>query len=164
MVKLTTLIKKIKKCFSPEYIYTLDYTFDRKADNGNWLFKEYGSHTYVKKNWEQILIGNFLNCVNPKDIAFIAETEAKEKLESLKINILEETRNGELLLGNDKEEMKIKIFDFLVNPELVERTSSLDVSRIAYSEGIRKGREISSLMSRKEKPIEKGKPVLKLIK
>ncbi|WP_206747207.1 hypothetical protein, partial [Serratia sp. OLIL2] len=80
LYKITMFIKKI---FTPCYIYTLDHSVERTSD-GYWLFKEFGTHTFVKKSWNQLVEGDFLRHVNPKDIAHIAETESKIKMESSK--------------------------------------------------------------------------------
>ena len=74
---LFNIMRRLRKIYSPSYLYTLDRSVIRTAD-GYWLFKEFGTHTFVKK-LGQLIEGDFLRHVNPKDIAFIAETESKIK-------------------------------------------------------------------------------------
>lgn len=161
---LIGFFRKIKKSFNPEFIYTLDRSYG-KDDDGCWLFKSYGSHIYVKKNWQQISDGNFLNSVNPRDISFIAEFEAREKVKYEKFNISEEARDGKLVLVNHTEKIRLNTCELLSSHEFLDKTSSVDIARIAYKEGVKKGREISSLIEGnfRKKRVEK-KPVLKLIK
>lgn len=152
---------KIIKIFNPIYIYTIDRSHHR-SDEGYWLFKEYGTHTFVKKKLSQILDGDFIYCVNPKDIAYIVSFEEKIKMEKDSLRVKEEGRNGKLVLSNYHEEVKVTCDDFLVNQDLVERTNSSDVSRIAYIEGFKKGRQLSDIM--KTPSSENKKPRLTLIK
>lgn len=87
---LFNIMRRLRKIYSPSYLYTLDRSVIRTAD-GYWLFKEFGTHTFVKK-LGQLIEGDFLRHVNPKDIAFIAETESKIKIASAKLSIHEEKK------------------------------------------------------------------------
>ena len=46
---LFNIMRRLRKIYSPSYLYTLDRSVIRTAD-GYWLFKEFGTHTFVK-NW-----------------------------------------------------------------------------------------------------------------
>lgn len=116
----------------------------------------------MKKNLSQILDGDFIYCVNPKDIAYIVSFEEKIKMEEDSLRVKEQGRNGKLVLSNSHEEVKVTCDDFLGNQDLVERTNSSDVSRIAYTEGFKKGRQLSDIM--KTPNSENKKPRLTLIK
>lgn len=162
-MNFSRIIKFIKKIFTPCHLYTLDYSVDRTRD-GHWIFKEFGTHTYVKKNWEQLVEGDFLGHVNPKDIAYIAEIEAKIKFSSLKLSIHEEKRNCMWVLKNGLDSISISGKDFLKNRELIDKTESLDATKIAYHTGIKEGREISASLSKMKEPPSPQKNVLTLIK
>lgn len=45
---LFNIMRRLRKIYSPSYLYTLDRSVIRTAD-GYWLFKEFGTHTFVKK-------------------------------------------------------------------------------------------------------------------
>ena len=49
-------------------------------------------HPYFREKLGQLIEGDFLRHVNPKDIAFIAETESKIKIASAKLSIHEEKK------------------------------------------------------------------------
>ncbi|WP_269936317.1 hypothetical protein [Serratia liquefaciens] len=162
-MELFKIISFLKKIYSPCYLYTLDRSVNRISD-GNWLFKEFGTHTFVKKSWEQLVEGDFLRHVNPKDIAYIAETESKIKTKSTKLSITEEKRNCIWTLNNGIDSISISGKEFIKNRELVDKTESLDATKIAFYAGIKEGREISaSLKKPKQKEIIK-KRTLTLIK
>lgn len=157
------IIKYIKQLYSPCYMYTLDRSVHRTVD-GLWLFKEFGTHTYVKKSWKQLIDGNFLRDVNPKDIAFIAETESKIKLTLCKLSIKEENRHCSWILENDDSKIAITGDIFIKSREIIDKTDTLDATRIAYYTGIRKGREISASLSLRKQDNTINKSTLKLIK
>jgi GTP-binding protein EngB required for normal cell division len=155
------LLAWMKMCFTPDYTYTLDKTYGRDKE-GCWLFKSYGSHIYVKKTWEQLSNENFIRNVNPKDISYIADTEALEKSNSSTFKIIEETRSGFITIANKHEKIKINTATLLADHELLEKVCSIDISKTAYSCGVKKGVEISRKIS--ENNISGKKNILKLIK
>jgi hypothetical protein len=139
------IFKAIKKVFSPSYTYTLDMKISNSGETG-WIFKEFGTHTYVKKTWIQLLEGDFLREVNPKDIATIAEAEARKKVTGNRFSIIEENRNGVWTLENRDRKITVTGKEFLKNKELISNIKTVDATRIAYYTGLRKGREISETL------------------
>ncbi|BEM88236.1 hypothetical protein SME46J_27060 [Serratia marcescens] len=160
---LFKIVRKLRRIYSPSYLYTLDRSVTRTAE-GYWLFKEFGTHTFVKKNWGQLVEGDFLRHVNPKDIAFIAETESKIKIASAKLSIHEEKRNCMWTLKNGADSISISGKDFLRNRELVGKTESLDATKIAFYAGVKEGREISASLQNAKKGDKPKKTILTLIK
>lgn len=160
LYKITIFIKKI---FTPCYLFTLDRSIERTSD-GYWLFKEFGTHTFVKKRWNQLVEGDFLRHVNPKDIAHIAETESKLKIESSKYTILEEKRNCTWTLKNGINSISISGIEFVRNRDIVDKTDSLDATKIAFYTGIKEGRELSAQSKKQSLKIKSNKTKLTLIK
>lgn len=160
---LFKIMRKLRKIYSPSYLYTLDRSVIRTAD-GYWLFKEFGTHTFVKKNWGQLIEGDFLRHVNPKDIAFIAETESKIKVASAKLSIYEEKRNCMWTLKNDVDSISISGADFLRDRDLVDKTESLDATKIAFYAGVKEGRALSASLKNAKKSDGYKKTILTLIK
>lgn len=160
---LFKIVRKLINIYSPSYLYTLDRSVTRTAD-GYWLFKEFGTHTFVKKNWGQLVEGDFLRHVNPKDIAFIAETESKIKIASAKLAIYEERRNCMWTLKNGVDSISISGQDFLKNKDLVDKTESLDATKIAFYAGVKEGRAISASLQNAKKSGSAKKATLTLIK
>ncbi|MTD06315.1 hypothetical protein GKN89_06140 [Serratia sp. YC16] len=160
---LFKIVRKLRRIYSPSYLYTLDRSVTRTVE-GDWLFKEFGTHTFVKKNWGQLVEGDFLRHVNPKDIAFIAETESKIKIASAKLSIHEEKRNCMWTLKNGADSISISGKDFLRNRELVDKTESLDATKIAFYAGVKEGREISASLQNAKKGDKPKKTILTLIK
>lgn len=72
------LFDKIKHIFNPQYSYTLDYSAIN-IDTGIYTFKEYGTHSYIKKSYKQIIESNFIYLINPKDIIYISKIEEKKQ-------------------------------------------------------------------------------------
>jgi hypothetical protein len=155
--------KAIKKVFSPTYTYTLDMKIGNSGEAG-WVFKEFGTHTYVKKTWVQLLDGDFLREVNPKDIAIIAEAEARKKVTGNRLSIIEENRNGVWTLENRDRKITVTGKEFLKDKELISNINTVDATRIAYYTGLRKGREISETLMRSKLPESKIKQKLRLVK
>ncbi|SMG55553.1 hypothetical protein [Cedecea sp. NFIX57] len=150
------ILRNIKKLYTPFYFYTLDHSVGRTSE-GLWLFKEFGTHTFVKKSWNQLVDGDFLRQVNPKDIALIAETECKLKLDSSKLVISEEKRNCLWTIENEHISISISGNEFIRNKELIDKTETLDATRIAYYTGIKKGREISTSLTNRSAKVDKKK-------
>lgn len=140
---MSCFFKSIFKMFSPSYIYTLDKSF-LCENKRNWLFKEFGTHTYIVKTWSQLQEGNFIRGLNPKDIAYIAQEEVRKVMENNYLRISEEKRGGIYTLSCADNNISITAEDFLKNYALVSRTEHHDVLRIAYFAGLQKGRVISS--------------------
>lgn len=159
---LINIFMIFKKIYSPCHLYTLDRSVNRTSD-GYWLFKEFGTHTFVKKNWGQLVEGDFLRHVNPKDISFIAEVESKMKIESAKLSISEERRSCIWTLKNGIDSISISGKEFLKNRELVDKTDSLDATKIAFYTGVKEGREISASLKKTKKEVTK-KITLTLVK
>lgn len=157
------IINSLKKIYSPCYLYTLDHSVKRSHE-GLWLFKEFGTHTFVKKSWGQLVQGDFLKHVNPKDIAFIAEKESELKKTSCKLSIKEEKRNNSWILESEDSEISISGTDFMMNREIIDKTDTIDAARIAYHTGVKKGREISALSTQRSTKKTTAKTILKLIK
>lgn len=152
LVKFTGFIIDI---FSPPYLYTLDRNHINK--HGGWLFKEFGTHTYIVKTWKQMQFGDFIKEVNPKDLYYIAEMEAMEIIKKKNLRIIEEKRNGTFVLSCGGSKINVTGADFLNNNELINKTNSQDAIRIAYLSGFRKGREISRhsmMMNRDRSDVE----------
>lgn len=160
---LFKIMRKLRKIYSPSYLYTLDRSVIRTAD-GYWLFKEFGTHTFVKKSWGQLIEGDFLRHVNPKDIAFITETESKIKVASAKLSIHEEKRNCMWTLKNDVDSISISGADFLRDRDLVDKTESLDATKIAFYAGVKEGRALSASLKNAKKSDRSKKTILTLIK
>ncbi|HGM6822088.1 TPA: hypothetical protein ACKP65_000584 [Serratia marcescens] len=160
---LFNIMRRLRKIYSPSYLYTLDRSVIRTAD-GYWIFKEFGTHTFVKKNWGQLIEGDFLRHVNPKDIAFIAETESKIKIASAKLSIHEEKRNCMWTLKNDVDSISISGADFLKDRDLVDKTESLDATKIAFYAGVKEGRALSASLKNAKKSDKSKKTILTLIK
>ncbi|QZN95964.1 hypothetical protein [Symbiopectobacterium purcellii] len=161
---LLFIIKKIKHVFSPAFIYTLDRTVDYTTEI-NWVFKEYGTHTFVKKSWAQLKDGDFLRQVNPRDIALIAEIEAIRKINSDKFYISKEGRMDIWTLTSKGKKITITGQEFIKDREIVNCTDVMDASRIAYHTGFKKGREIAEYLSTPSlSKKEGGKPTLTIIK
>jgi len=160
---LFNIMRRLRKIYSPSYLYTLDRSVIRTAD-GYWLFKEFGTHTFVKKNWGQLIEGDFLRHVNPKDIALIAETETKIKIASAKLSIHEEKRNCMWTLKNDVDSISISGADFLRDRDLVDKTESLDATKIAFYAGVKEGRALSASLKNAKKSDRSKKTILTLIK
>jgi len=135
--------KYISKSFSPSFIYTLDKSFLCENENF-WLFKEFGTHTYIIKTWKQLQEGNFIRYLNPKDMAYIASVEVRKVMEGARLRISEEKRGGVYILSCKDMKISVTAKDFLNDYALVSRTEHHDVVRIAYSAGVKKGRLISS--------------------
>lgn len=131
------------KIFSPSYIYTLDKSFIGESEN-TWIFKEFGTHTYIMKTWEQLQEGNFIRELNPRDILYITQVEIKRQMENKYLRICEEKRDGVYILSCEDFKMSVTAEDFLKDHALVSRTDYNDIIRIAYYSGIKKGRVISS--------------------
>lgn len=149
-----------KKCFTPTYSYTLDNTIDY-TNVDYWLFKEYGTHTFVKKYWRDLVNSDFLQQVNPRDIAFIAEAEAIKKHKYHRFTIIEEKRSGLWTLTRGEHQITMSGKEFIRDRELIDNTDALDASKIAYQTGIQQGREISIKISTKPIPdrIKKRHPL-----
>lgn len=118
----------------------------------------------MKKNWGQLIEGDFLRHVNPKDIAFIAETESKIKIASAKLSIHEEKRNCMWTLKNDVDSISISGADFLKDRDLVDKTESLDATKIAFYAGVKEGRALSASLKNAKKSDKSKKTILTLIK
>ena len=163
-IYLLFITNKIKRIFSPAFIYTLDRTVDY-TNEINWVFKEYGTHTFVKKSWAQLKGGDFLRQVNPKDIALIAEVEAMRKINSDKFYISKESRMDIWTLTSKGKKINITGKEFIKDREVVNCTDVMDASRIAYHTGFKKGREIAEYLSTlNASNKERGKPTLTIIK
>lgn len=55
---LFKIVRKLRRIYSPSYLYTLDRSVTRTAE-GYWLFKEFGTHTFVKKTGGSLLRATF---------------------------------------------------------------------------------------------------------
>ncbi|WP_387466829.1 hypothetical protein [Photorhabdus sp. RM323S] len=158
-----SIFKAIQRIFSPDYIYTIDKSINYKTEN-YWFFKEFGTQTYVKKTYEQLINSDFFREVNPKDIAFIAETEARKKLIDTKLSISEETRCGVYTITNGNNEITVTGKEFMKDRELIDNTAGVDATRIAFYTGLRKGREISNKLAQQKPSDHKFNQPLKLVK
>lgn len=161
----STLKLLIIELYTPAYSYTLEKNH-QDAEKDVWIFKEYGTHSFVKKSWKQLQESNFLQQVNPKDIAYIAETEAAKKLEESKMYITEEKRNKIWVLKSSQEKLSVTGDEFINNPELIDKTESADATRIAFHTGLKKGLLISATLNtgNPEKPQKKGGGRLTIVK
>jgi len=152
------------KIYSPPYIYTLDKSFLCENQN-SWIFKEFGTHTYIIKTWKQLQEGHFIRELNPRDILYITEVETRRQMENKNLRICEEKRDGVYILSCESFKISVTAEDFLKDYDLVSRTDCHDVIRIAYYSGVKKGRVISSYIPEKIAPHTKNKrQTLTLIK
>lgn len=161
---IISFFKCILNSFSPSYIYTLDKSFVCENE-GAWLFKEFGTHTYIIKTWKQLQEGDFIRELNPKDILYITQAEVRRVMEYSRLRISEEKRGGVYVLSGEDMKISVTAKDFLNDYSLVSRTEYHDVVRIAYSAGVKKGRVISSCFPEVVSSLHKNeKPVLTVIK
>ncbi|WP_440862646.1 hypothetical protein [Symbiopectobacterium purcellii] len=154
----------VEKVFSPPYIYTLDKDLTKKNSN-QWYFKEFGTHTYVKKTWEQMLRSNFLSKVKPDDISYISYIEAHKVMTSSVYHISEEKRGGFYNLKSEikNEPISIHEHDFIKNRELISKTDPFDILQIAYKAGVMRGKNLSSSIVKQEAHAKKTPP-LRIVK
>lgn len=165
MIKtLKFLLGNIRMTFSPPYIYTLDKDRSKKGSN-QWYFKEFGTHTYVIKTWEQMLCSNFLSKLNPADISYISCVEAHKTMMCSNYQISEVKRGGEYILKNQINNDIIRVLDhdFIRNRELISRTEPFDILQIAYNAGLMRGKKLASSTVRQEVN-EKRTPPLRIVR
>lgn len=143
MKNICFLFQFLSRIFSPSYIYTLDKSFLGENQN-SWVFKEFGTHTYIMKTWQQLQDGHFIRELNPKDILYITQIETRRQMENKHLRICEEKRDGVYILSCQDFKISVTAEDFLKDHGLVSRTDYHDVIRIAYYSGVKKGRVISS--------------------
>lgn len=67
-------------------------------------------------------------------------------------------------LKNGADSISISGKDFLRNRELVDKTESLDATKIAFYAGVKEGREISTSLQNAKKGDKPKKTILTLIK
>lgn len=153
----------VKQIFNPKHIYTLDYT---SIDNDTKLytFKEYGTHSYVKKSYHQILETNFIYLINPKDILYISKLEEKKAMFDDVYFIHEERREGIYKLSNATDTLLLSGNEVIKNRELIDKIDNNDVAKIAYLTGVHTGRKISEMLSQKTPLKKKAEKSFKLIK
>jgi len=164
MNKISCFFKYIISVFSPSYIYTLDKSCLHE-DKDEWVFKEFGTHTYIIKTWEQLQEGNFFREINPRDLSYIAKVEARKSIGYCSLRICEEKKGGIFILNGGFENISVTGNEFLKDHDLVRKTEHNDIIRIAYLTGLKKGREISKEISNKSiSPEPTGKSNLKLVK
>lgn len=89
MKNICILFQFLSRIFSPSYIYTLDKSFLGENKN-SWVFKEFGTHTYIMKTWQQLQDGHFIRELNPKDILYITQVETRRQMENKYLRICEE--------------------------------------------------------------------------
>lgn len=164
MGNVILFFQNILKIFSPSYAYTLDKSFIEE-NNDAWLFKEFGTHSYIMKTWKQLQSGELIRELNPKDILYIAHVEIRRQIENKHFHICEEKRDGVYILICDDLKISVTAEEFLKDTALVSRTEHHDVIKIAYYSGLKKGRLISSYTSNKiASHIETKRQILTLIK
>ncbi|MEN3262742.1 MULTISPECIES: hypothetical protein [unclassified Sodalis] len=154
---------KIKHIFNPKYSYTLDYSAIN-IKTGIYTFKEYGTHSYIKKSYKQIIESNFIYLINPKDIIYISKIEEKKAMQNDIYFITEERRDGIYKISNNTDMLLISGKDILKNNELINKINNGDMSKIAYLEGIHAGREISEALMKKTPLKMKKNNILQIIK
>jgi len=161
---ISHIMKSLGIVFSPSYLYTLDKSLLHETTNF-WIFKEFGTHTYIVKTWQQLQDGNLLRDINPKDISYIAQVEARKEIEHAYLRISEEVRGGIYILTNGVEYLSVTGHEFLKDEALVSKMEHQDIIRIAYRTGVEKGRQISNLVTQKMTPQNNTKShILKVIK
>lgn len=164
MSVISYIIRSLHIAFSPSYLYTLDKSLIHETTNF-WIFKEFGTHTYIVKTWKQLQDGNLLCVINPKDISYIAQIEARKEIEHTYLRISEEMRGGIYILSNGYERLSVTGYDFLKDEALVRKMEHQDIIRIAYRTGVEKGRQISNIVTEKMASSEsKESDILKIVK
>lgn len=167
-MKILKILKKwlrsVGKVFSPPYIYTLDKELTKK-ESEQWYFKEFGTHTYVTKTWQQMLCSNFLSKVKPEDVAYISYVESHRMVSSSMYHIEEQRRGGiyNLRCKSNNKSISIHENEFLRDRELIAKTEPLSVLQIAYRTGLMRGKKLSSCIVKQEVPVKKTPP-LRIIK
>ncbi|WP_041867194.1 hypothetical protein [Sodalis glossinidius] len=153
----------VKQIFNPKHIYTLDYN---AIDNDTeiYTFKEYGTHSYVKKSYRQILETNFIYLINPKDILYISKLEEKKAMFDDVYFIHEERRKGVYKLSNATDTLLLSGKEVIKNRELIDKIDNNDVAKIAYLTGVHAGRKISEMLSQKTPLKKKTDKSFKIIK
>lgn len=91
-------------------------------------------HPYFREKLGQLIEGDFLRHVNPKDIAFIAETESKIKSPRPNCRFMKKKKLY-VDVENDVDSISISGADFLKDRDLVDKTESLDATKIAFMPG-----------------------------
>lgn len=162
---IQSIFHQLKKIYSPSYSYTLDLSFENTKEK-IWTFKEFGTHTYVRKTWDQLKDSDFLKEVNPKDICYIIENEIKRKEVEKTYHISEESRNNKWTLTKGEVKINVSGYDFVKDKNLIAHTGSIDAVKIAYLTGFFKGRESSAqiITNKASDDIKKRQKILRLVK
>lgn len=112
-----------------------------------------------------MLCSNFLSKVKPEDVDYISSVEAHRTVTASMYHIAEEKRGGfyNLRCKKNNESLSIHEHEFIKNRELISKTESVDVLKIAYRAGLMRGKKLSSSIVKQEVPIKKTPP-LRIIK
>lgn len=154
---LVSFKKWLISVFNPPYQLALsDKFFDKKMACMVYVFKQYGSHDYIKVTYFDMLNNpGILSAVNPIHLMDIHLHEHLLKQETEKYHVTETLRNNQYKIANTKTGEIYSGEHICRNVDMFSSISHADLCKIAYQSGFIKGRktsvEIKNLIEKKEK-------------
>ena len=159
-----SLKKWLISVFNPPYQLALsDKTFDKEVGYTIYIFKQYGSHDYIKVSYADILSNHsILSAINPINLMDIHLHEYLLKQEMEKYHISESLRDNQYKIANMKTEEIYSGDHICRNVDMFCSISHTDLCKIAYQSGFIKGRKMSQVINNllKEKEEYESKEIV----
>lgn len=132
--------------FDPPYQLTLsDKFFDKSKNKNLYVFKQYGSHDFVKITYPDIVNNkNIIRAINPMNLMDIHLNEYLSKIESDELQVVEYLRGNKYKISNGDVEGVYSGENICKNINMFPGMSAADICKIAYASGFTKGRKVSS--------------------
>lgn len=147
-MKLMFIFKWLVSVFNPKYQLTLSEIIKSEKPNKTiYIFKQYGSHEFVKLTFDDIEKNdNLLHSINPKNLMNINLSEFLIKKKHEKQQVIEEIKNNKYKIKNDSEEIIYSGEYIYKNIDMFNKINKLHLYKIIYNTGFEKGRNISKLI------------------
>ena len=132
--------------FDPPYQLTLsDKIVDKLTNKSLYVFKQYGSHDFVKITYVDIVNNkSLIQAINPVNLMDIHLNEYLSKIESNEHQVVEYLRGDKYKISNGNFEEVYSGESICKNIDMFRGMSVGDVCKIAYASGFTKGRKVSS--------------------
>lgn len=161
----SSLRKWLTAIFNPSYQFILDRkTRDLSTGNFMYVFKQYGGHDFVTLSYEAIFSNKkMMQLIHPDDMKQIHIDEYKYALENSGYKVTSYLRNNEYILENDERTERHSGEYISKNLDMFKNIDPSDVWKIAYAEGLAKGRKLSYDIIHKNgiKTVSETRPVVK---
>lgn len=131
--------------FNPPYQLALsEKIFDNEKGHTFYVFKQYGSHDYIKVTYFDILNNcSMLSAINPIHLMDIHLHEYILKEKNDKYRVTETLRNNLYKIANPKASEIYSGEHICKNIDMFSTVSHEDICKIAYKSGFIKGRKLS---------------------